>query len=133
MKRIAGVAVMAAVMAVSLVAVATAHTVKYESKVTLQVKENGLEDDTFEGQVLSDRGRCVAGRVVYVFREDQQGDAHLTGAGFTSDNGEYRQNEGDAKPGTYYAVVVREVLRKSGGHTHVCEKDVSPDRVVTGP
>ena len=131
MKRIAGVAVMAAFMSLSLVGVATAHTVKHDSMVTFQVKKNGQDPDTFEGTVRSDSDRCVADREVLFFVDIPSGDQEI-GSTTTDTEGNYSA-PAYAEPGTFYAVVTRKVLRKNDEHTHVCKKDVSPERVVAGP
>lgn len=132
MKRIAGVAVMAAFMSLSLVGVATAHTVKHDSTITFQVKKNGSDADTFAGKVRSDSDRCVADRVVRIYQE-ADGDDVLVGEATTDANGDYTTPTGDIAAGTYYAVATRKVLRKDEEHTHVCSKAVSTERVVAGP
>jgi len=131
MKRIAAVAVLAACMSVSLVAVATAHTVKRDSTVIFQIKKNGPADDTYEGKVLSDSNRCVAGRQVVIYQRVAGPDVVVDDA-ITDANGDYSSTAGDIPAGTYYAVVTRKVLRNDADHTHVCKRDVSPERVVAG-
>ena len=133
MKRTAAVAVMAALMSVSLVAVATAHTVKHDSTVTFQVKFNGPEADTFEGKVRSDSDRCVANRLVRIKREDANGDVESVAEDTTNADGEYSVRTGDLEPGTYYAVVRRKALRENELHTHVCKRAASTDRVIVEP
>ena len=130
MKRIAAVAVLAACMSVSFVAVATAHTVKHDSTVTFQIKKNGLEADTFEGKVLSDSDRCVAERLVRIKQEVDNGDDLLVAEATTNADGEYSVPTGELAAGTYYAVVTRKFLRNNAEHTHVCKRAVSADRVV---
>ena len=132
MKRIAGVALVAAFMSVSFVAVATAHTVKHDSTVTFQVKKNGQEADTFEGKVRSVSDRCVADRVVRIYQV-ADGDDVLIGETTTDADGDYSTPTGAIAAGTYYAVLTRTVLRDSEEHTHVCKRDVSVDRVVAEP
>jgi len=132
MKRIAGVALMAAVMSVSLVAVATAHTVKHDSTVTFQVKKNGQDADTFEGKVNSDSGRCVADRVVRIYQVVDGNDV-LVGEATTDANGDYSTPTGAIAAGTYYAVVTRKVLRNDAEHKHVCKRATSNERAVAGP
>lgn len=130
MKRIAGVALMAAVMALSLVAVAAAHTVKHDSKITFQVKKNGQNADTFEGKVISNRNRCAAERQVAIYRRVGGPDVVVSDA-ITDANGDYSSEAAENAPaGTYYAVAVRKVLRKDAEHRHVCRKATSSDRVV---
>ena len=131
MKRTAAVAVMAALMSVSLVAVATAHTVKHDSTVTIDVKFNG--PDTFEGKVRSDSDRCVANREVRIKREDANGDVESVAEDTTNADGEYSVRTGDLEPGTYYAVVRRKALRENELHTHVCKRAASTDRVIVEP
>ncbi len=134
MKRIAGVAVMAALMSLSLVAVAAAHTVKHDSEITFQVKKNGNDPATFEGNVSSDKARCVAERQVAIYRRVKGGPDVVVSDDLTDANGDYSSEAAEnAEPGTYYAVVIRKVLRKNDVHTHVCKKAVSQDRIVAGP
>jgi len=132
MKRIAAVAVMAALMSVSLVAVATAHTVRDDSRITFQVKKNGNDPDTFEGKVSSDRPRCVADRLVLIKREVADGDV-VVGEDRTNADGEYSSTAGNVQAGTYYAVVTRKVFLNNDVHKHLCKMAVSPERVVAGP
>lgn len=132
MKRIAGVAVVAAIMSLSLVAVAPAHTAKHDSTITFQVKKNGGDPDTFEGRVRSASDRCVADRLVRIYRV-AEGDDVLVGEATTDVNGEYSTPTGDLAAGTYYALVTRKVLRNSDKHTHVCKRAVSTERVVAEP
>jgi hypothetical protein len=134
MKRTPGLAVAAALLYVSLVSVATAHTVSHDSTVTFHVKKNGQEADTFEGRVLSDSDRCVADRLVKIFRVDE-GPDHLVTAIVTDADGEYSEAfvGGDVPPNTYRAVVTRKVLRKDEVHKHVCSRAVSTERVVAAP
>ncbi len=130
MKRIAAVAVLAACMSVSLVAVATAHTVKHDSTVTFQIKKNGNDLDTFEGRVLSDSDRCVAERQVVIYRRVKGGPDVAVSDPITDANGDYSTTTEFAPAGTYYAVAFRKVLRKNDVHTHVCKRAVSTKRVV---
>jgi hypothetical protein len=132
MKRIAGVAVMAALMSVSLVATATAHTVTYDAKVTMHVNTNGSEDDFIEGEVLSDSDRCLD-RAVSVFRVVEGGDDEFYFGTFTDDDGLYGAYTGETPAGTYYASIGRLVLRKNNKHKHVCKAATSPERVVAAP
>ena len=130
MKRIAAVVAMATLMSVSLGAVATAHTVRFDPTITFQVNKNGQKFDTFEGKVLSDR--CVARRRVLIFRVVEGGDDKAVREGyFTNAHGRYSISaNGDVKPGTYYALVTRKVRRKGDGHRHVCKGATSNERVV---
>ena len=131
MKRIAAAAVMAAFMSVSLGAVATAHTAKYFDVITFSVKENGPGDaDTFEGRVISDRNRCAADRVVRIYREVKHGEDALVDKGRTNGDGEYSFPADELKAGSYYAIAARKVLRSTDNHTHVCTREVSPERPV---
>ena len=132
MKRIAGVAVMATLMSLSFVGVATAHTVKHDSTITFQVKKNGGDPDTFEGKVSSEADKCVADREVLFYVVTPSGD-EVIGETTTDADGNYSA-PAYPEPGTFYAVVTRKVLRNTEEHTHVCKKEVSPERVVAaGP
>ena len=130
MKRIAGVAVMAALMSFSLVAVAPAHTAKYFDVITLKMKKNGKGVDTFEGKVISKRNRCEADRLVRIKREVAGEKDVLVGKDSTHADGTYSTPAGDPAAGTYYAVATREVLRKSGEHKHVCKRATSNELTV---
>ncbi len=133
MKFVAKMAAIVALTSLSLVAVADAHTVKHDSTVTIQVKKNGQDPDSFTGKVISDRTRCESDRTVKIFRRaDVVGEAAvLVGKTTTDADGNYEfVLEGEAAPGTYYAVAKRKVLRKSANHLHVCKKATSADRTV---
>ena len=132
MKRIAGVAVMAAIMSLSLVGAAQAHEVKHDSTVTFQVKKNGPDPDTFEGKVVSKSDRCVSDRVVRIYQV-ADGEDVLVGETTTDANGDYSTPTGAIAAGTYYAIATRKVLRKNDDHTHVCRKATSTERTVAGP
>ncbi len=133
MKFVAKMAAIVALTSLSLVAVANAHTVKHDSTVTIQVKKNGQDPDSFAGKVNSDRTRCESGRTVEIYRRaDVVGeDAVLVGTTTTDADGNYEfVLPGAAEPGTYYALAKREILRKSANHLHVCKKATSADRTV---
>lgn len=132
MKRIAGVAVIAALMSLSLVGAASAHEVKHDSTITFQVKKNGPDPDTFEGKVVSKSERCVAERVVRIYQV-ADGDDVLVGEATTDANGDYSTPTGAIAAGTYYAVVTRKVLSRNDKHTHVCKKATSTERTVAEP
>jgi hypothetical protein len=131
MKRLAAVAVLAACMSVSLVAVATAHTVKYDSEVTLHVKKNGQEEDTFEGRVTSDKARCMGPERSALIKN---GPDSVVAVADTDADGHYVTGTGEDIPaGTYHAKVTRDYLRSSAKHTHVCRGARSENRMVAAP
>ena len=132
MKRIAGVAVMAALMSLSLIGVASAHEVMHNSTITFQVKKNGPDPDTFEGKVVSKIDRCEVDRVVRIYRV-ADGEDVFVGEATTDNNGNYSTPTGAIAAGTYYAVVTRQVLSKDDEHTHVCKKATSTERTVAEP
>ncbi len=133
MKRIAGTAVIAALLSLSLVGVASAHTVRHDSAVSLHVKKNGQQADSFEGKVISDRPRCERNRKVAIYRRVKGPDV-LIGTTTTDADGNYAfVLPGDARSGTYYAVARRKVLRSDAEHRHVCKRAVSNDVTVAGP
>jgi len=133
MKFVAKMAAIVALTSLSLVAVANAHTVKHDSTVTIQVKKNGQDPDSFTGKVISDRTRCESDRTVKIFRRaDVVGeDDVLVGKTTTDADGNYEVVVGEAVPGDYYAVVKRKILRQSANHLHVCKRATSADRKVS--
>ncbi len=136
MKRIAGVALVAALMSVSLVAVATGHVRKVDSDITFHIEKNGADrgDNTGAGKVSSRRHRCESFRVVeiYAVNEFNSRRDFLVDTTVTNANGRYETPPGGTfiDPGTYYAKAVREVT--GAGHHHVCKRAFSQTQTVAG-
>ena len=132
MRRVTAVILATVVlMCAAFVAVAIAHTVKYDSTVTIQLKKNGNAPDSFAGKVISTHQRCEMNRTVKVFQRSGGATNLRLGTDQTDTSGNWElQLPGAAAPGTYYAVATREVLRKTANHLHVCRKAVSNDLTI---
>ena len=133
MKRPLLILAATALSCAGLSAVATAHTVKFDSTVTIDYDKNGNDPDDFDGAVSSDRGRCVRNRTIEVFRETA-GDDALIGTTTTDAEGNWELVlAGDADVGDYYAVAKRKKLRRNANHRHICRPAVSETESVNGP
>jgi hypothetical protein len=128
MKRVVGIlAAVAALTFAGISAVAVAHTVKFDSLVTIQKKKNGADPDSLTGRVISDKPRCERNRTIEIFQRVPGPDL-LVGTTTTNAEGEWEFTfAGDAPEGTYYAVATRKVLRSNDNHRHVCRRAVSND------
>jgi hypothetical protein len=114
-----------ALTCVGLSAVATAHTVRFDSTVTIQKHRNGADPDSLTGRVNSDRPRCEPNRTIEIYQE-VTGDDTLLATTITDAEGRWEFVFPAAAPeGTYYAKVTRKVLRRNERHRHVCRPDVS--------
>lgn len=119
-------------MSLSIFAVASAHTAKIDSTVSLKVTKNNQEADTLTGKVMSDKPRCESERGIKIF-ERVDGSGLLAGTTTTDADGNYEFSfGGDIPPGTYYARATRKVLRSNDNHRHVCRKATSKDVDVNG-
>jgi hypothetical protein len=135
MKRshIAVIAAITALGCVSLAVVANAHTVRFDSQVTIQYHKNGQDPDSFRGKVTSDKDRCEPNRTVALFRKTD-GSRTLIDTDRTNADGEWEiVLAGDAPEGTYFARVRKKFLLSGPNHRHVCKPDRSPDRFVNEP
>ena len=111
-------------------AVAVAHTVRFDSTVTIHKHKNAANPDSLDGRVSSDKARCVRNRTVKV-KQRVSGPDVLTGTDTTDANGNWEFTfAADAPAGTYYAVATRKVLRHSAHHFHICTRAVSRDVTV---
>jgi len=120
MTRIARIALLTAVMSLSIFAVASAHTVRTDSTVSLKVKNGGQQADTLTGKVTSVKPRCEAQRTIEIYKR-VAGPDELAGTTTTDADGNYDfAFPGDFPPGTYYAVATRTV-NASTNHRHVCK------------
>jgi hypothetical protein len=118
-------AAVTALVSVALPAVATAHTVRHDSTITIQKRNNGNDPDSLKGRVSSDRPRCERNRTIQVFQEVPGADT-LIGSTNTDGEGTWELLfAGDAPDGTYYAVATRKVLHRSTNHRHTCRRAVS--------
>ncbi len=120
-----------ALVCAGLVAVAAAHTVKYDSTVTIHQKKNGTAPDSFAGRVICQQNvRCESNRTVKV-KQVVAGPDILVGTDVTDANGNWEYTLAGAAPkGTYHAVATRSVLRQTTQHHHVCKRAVSSDLTV---
>lgn len=125
-----------AVMSIGFVATASAHTIKFETKVTAKYTPGNPSDENetakFDGTVTSDKQRCQENREVLV--KLRQGlETFIVGTDITDAEGNWSttQPPGDAyAPGEYVAVAPKKVLRDTARHLHVCQKDVSKEITV---
>jgi hypothetical protein len=129
MKRSLRVAITAALLAVSAVAVwavvAGAHTIGFNSHVTTAFQPGHRQaNDIFSGTVISGKPLCEQHRRVAVQRS-VDGPDPLVGTDFTDADGRWEVQVHDAIAGTYYARATRKVLRRSPGHLHVCRPAIS--------
>ena len=114
-----------ALTCVGLAAVATAHTVRFDSTVTIHKHKNGADPDSLTGRVNSDRARCERDRTIEIYQEADGADV-LIATTTTDAEGNWEFVFADAAPaGTYYAKATRKVLRLNEDHRHVCRADLS--------
>jgi hypothetical protein len=132
-RRVAVAAVFAGLALASFAVVAVAHTVRFDSKVTIGFhRGHHAESDAFNGKVSSQQGRCERARTVAVKRRLDGPDA-LVGTDVTNRDGEWKlEVVGSTPAGTYYARARRKVLRATANHLHVCKPAVSNDLKVKG-
>src|SRR5215212_3624688 len=89
----AGIALMALATGAGALLLATgvslAHTVKYDSTVTIERSSTGNQTVTaWTGVVQSDRAKCLPGRIVKVYRVDDDGPDTFLGSDDTAQVGE---------------------------------------------
>ncbi len=125
--------VVVGLIGLSLVPIAAAHTVKHDSTVTIHLKRNGGDPDSFSGKVISDSSRCERNRTIEIYRK-REGEDKLIGTTETDADGKYELVlDGEAKGGTYYAVATRKVPRHDANHQHVCKRAESRELPVPSP
>jgi hypothetical protein len=117
----------------ALAVVATAHTARYDSSVTISFKRGHPhgEGDEFSGVVVSQKNRCQIHRTVAV-RKRVDGPDQLIGTDLTNKNGRWELKEPGTTAATYYARARRKVLRRNANHLHVCRPAISNDLEVHG-
>lgn len=120
-----------ALVSVVFVAAATAHTVKYESTVTVKFKKAAKDPAIFDGAVSATTPRCEGNRKVDLRLRAADGTSTVVGTDLTDPAGAWAfQPTADVAPGDYFAQVAKKVLRKDAKHRHVCKKAVSGDVTV---
>lgn len=131
MTRTAAIALAtAAFMIGGPLSLASAHTAKYDSTVTIKLTKAGKEGGTISGDVESATARCVAQRGVNV-RMRAEGPDPLVASAITDDAGAYELPiTADLGAGDYYVVAAKKVLRKNSKHRHVCRRAVSENVTV---
>jgi hypothetical protein len=111
---------LAATTAVALLAigagVASAHTVRFDSEVTI---EYSADPSTFFGTVSSPRVGCVPRRLVTLYEEAPGADTAL-GSDRTNQEGDWRIPEPLGDGGIFYARVARRDMG-GPGHDHICK------------
>ena len=125
-----------AVMSIAFVAVASAHTIKFDTKVTAKYTPAKPSDETsrprFDGTVTSDKLSCQKNREVLV-KLRQGDDTFIAGTDETDAEGNWSVTQPPGNtflPGEYFAVAPKELLRDTAKHRHVCRKDVSKEMTV---
>jgi hypothetical protein len=126
--RIVGATALACGLFAAFAVVATAHTARYDSTVTIHFQSDHGKHGTFKGKVISQKERCKVRRTVAV-RERVDGPDQLIGTDRTNQEGRW-ELEARGAPGVYYARARRKVLRKSADHLHVCKPVISESLVI---
>jgi hypothetical protein len=122
-RRIVGSAVIVSVVLASMmVATATGHTVRLDSKVRIT---QYVDNTSFLGKVGSERKACKRKRKVTVWKRNPGAMDGPVGSARTNRKGIWAVFAPGAESGVYYATVKRRVLRKSAKHRHVCKGDRS--------
>jgi hypothetical protein len=128
--RIVATVMLACAALAALVAVAVAHTARYDSTVTIHFQPgHGDVSDTFSGRVISVKALCERHRQVDV-RRRLEGPDELLGTTFTDRDGHWELHPGSTPTGTYYAKAMRKVLKRTSRHRHVCKPEISNDLPV---
>lgn len=101
--------------------IATAHTVRFNSTVTIE-----FDAGVFSGTVSSPRAGCVPSRLVKLFSRDEGPDT-LQGSDRTDQAGDWEVTGVPFSAGqTFYAKVTRRDIG-GAGHDHICRGDRSPN------
>ena len=133
MTRVTRIAVVSSLVSFSMVALASAHTLKHESTVNFHLKKNGQQADSLAGKVNSSVTRCEVDRVIRIY-ERVEGPDLLVDTVITDAEGKFEYVfPGDIPEGTYYAVAARKVLKDSDEHLHLCGRAKSDDVDVRSP
>jgi hypothetical protein len=133
MRRGIAVAGLAVFMVLAMATGSPAHKRLFNSTLTLQLNRVP-GGDTASGQLASEKGRCVGGRVVSVFEDVNPTDIfdfQAVGKATTDAAGAWvLPIQGGIKKGdTYFARVSKITLVKSRRHKHVCKGAYSPQVV----
>lgn len=120
MKRMLGLGIVALVLAVAMAGPASAHKVSFHTKL----KARGVIGPPYEikGKVSSPRDACERNRTIKVFHKDAN-DTQQVGTERTNGRGKFTFTFGPEQPvpGDEWIVKLRkQVLRRGGGHRHVC-------------
>ena len=135
MGRVVGgtLAALGALIAIAVIGLGTAsaHTIHFESTVSIQVccDSDGLWD--FAGEVTSPKARCEPRRTVKLFRK-RSGPDQLMGRDRTDSVGAWHVEPNPSPAGTYYARVARKDIGPPG-HNHICDADRSGGLEVPAP
>jgi hypothetical protein len=119
-----------AALAVSVVGVASAHTKRFNTNVTINFDPSPY-GDSFFGKVKSGKKACKKNRTVKVFRKRPGPDDQFDGRDKSNRRGRWRITDGNAAPGNYYAKAKKKVLKNNNRHKHVCKRDRS--RTISVP
>jgi hypothetical protein len=127
MRRVVGgtLAALGPLIAITVIGLGTAsaHTVHFESTVSIRVccASDGRWD--FGGEVTSPKARCEPRRTVKLFRK-RSGSDQLMGRDTTDSVGAWKVEPNPSPAGTYYAKVTRKDIG-APGHDHICDADRS--------
>jgi hypothetical protein len=121
-------------LAAVVIAVASAHVVKYPTG-SLGIEYSNLDDpdstDFFSGDVSANKKACKANRRVAVFH-DTPGVDQEVGSDRTSGAGSWKIFAENAATGDYYAESDRKTLKLTVDHRHVC-RAVRSQTIQAGP
>jgi hypothetical protein len=117
----------AVVLASMMATAATAHVVRWDSKVRIT---NYADNASFLGRVTSERRVCQRKRKVTVWKRNPGAMDGPVGTARTNRRGIWVVYAPGlletAERNVYYATVKRRVLHRSTGHRHVCKPAQSP-------
>jgi hypothetical protein len=119
--------VLIAVTLLAMSAAAQAHTVRFDSAVSIDYNDSA---GAFFGTVSSPRAGCIPRRLVTLYRDDEGADTAL-GSDRTNQAGNWQLAQGIAAGTPYYAKVARKDIG-GAGHNHIC-KAAESSRIAIFP
>jgi hypothetical protein len=127
MKRSLVAAGMAGLVTSLSVGIAGAHSVRFESTLTLEEREFVSPTRgtfAYRGKLRSEQDRCEPAREITLYRKTEATPAEAVGEAVTNDRGKYSIVLFANPPGKYFSVVSRSSYGGTG-HEHVCKGDKS--------
>lgn len=118
--RILASALLGAIALAGFASMAVAHRTAIDSQHTIDFTPD-VASDRFTGQVSSTKDFCERARSVTLYRVvgDSSVPDEEVATATTDSNGIWSKGVGNARAGSYYAVVAKKVLQSSR-HKHVC-------------